>query len=191
MPSRRTIIDAHPKKGGLSKFGYHADDKASVRRAALLRGAKREGYGPLIRRLSLEATYLKNSSPKYSRIFKADQRWLSKKYEELKRKRSTASRTRSRLGHSRYSLAKPRQSMSVEDDEENEESAFDSDDEMESSSGNTLPDDSDEGETENHGPHCKCEEHSDDEEGEESSDMESVGKSDEEEEEFSSDDESK
>lgn len=86
MPRRRTIIDVELKKGSLSKFGYHVDNSTQSRHRALLKGARMEGYVPLIRRLGLEATFLKNTSPAKSRVFKDDQDWLSNRYNAWKMK---------------------------------------------------------------------------------------------------------
>lgn len=144
MPHRKTIIDAHPKKGGLSKFGYHADDRAYIRRKALLRGASREGFAPLIRRLSLEATYLKNNSPKYARIFKSDQVWLSKKYQEFKQRKKNRLSSSPRLGLSRLGMINERHSVVDEPDEEDETSVFDSDESSDDKSEDDLSSSSDE-----------------------------------------------
>lgn len=89
----RTIIGVTPKPGGLSKHGYHADNSVKSRHAALIRAARSEGYRPVIARLNLEYVYLKNASPRYARIFKADQRWLSAQYDKVK-SRSSSSRSR-------------------------------------------------------------------------------------------------
>lgn len=119
-----TVIDVELKKGGLSKYGHHIKDPAHVRRRALLNGAKDEGFLPLIRRLSFEATLLKNSSPTLSKRFKSDQRWLSKEYELWKEKHANGGLS---SGLSKYSLL----SQDSEDEEEEEEDGSTLEDEYE------------------------------------------------------------
>ncbi len=87
--AKGNIINVKLKPGGLSRFGYHADSSLQSRHRALLRAARAEGFRPIIGRLNLIATYSKNRTPRYSRIFKADQRWLSKYYAAMKDRRST------------------------------------------------------------------------------------------------------
>lgn len=101
---RRTVIDVELKPGALTKYGYNVRDRTPVRHQALKRGARQEGYLPLIQRLSLEATFLKNSSPRLSKVFKSDQRWLSEEYEDWKeRTGERESRRSSRRGGRRRS----------------------------------------------------------------------------------------
>jgi hypothetical protein len=97
-PSRRprVIIPVTLKPGGLSGFGYHSESTTRSRHAALLRAARSEGFVPIIRRLSLIATFSRYRSPKYSRIFKKDQRWLSDYYAAVK-EREGKSQGRSRM----------------------------------------------------------------------------------------------
>lgn len=97
---RRTIINVKLKPGGLSRFGYHANLSLRSRHIALLRAARSEGFVPIIQRLNLTSTFSKNRSPRFSKIFKMDQRWLSAYYEKEKQKASYISRrTSSRIVH--------------------------------------------------------------------------------------------
>lgn len=80
----KTIINVKLKRGVLTMYGYHADNSARSRHAALMRAVEDEGYVAIIRRLNLIATYSKNRTPHYSHIFKQDQRWLSAKYKKAK-----------------------------------------------------------------------------------------------------------
>lgn len=118
---RRTVIDVKLKKGALSKFGYHVDDKVQTRHRALLRGARLEGYVPLIRRLGLQATFLKNNSPKKSKIFKQDQNWLSDHYDAWKVKNGgpeTQMRPAPRLGNSRANVIGAGRKMTAMNDDQ-------------------------------------------------------------------------
>lgn len=115
---RKTIIDVKLKPGGLSRFGYHAENSTRSRHLALLRAAREEGYQPIIARLNVTATFLKNNSPRISRIFKADQRWLSAHYASVKgtaaERRGTrsvkrsASRSRSPVRRQSLATSSPR-----------------------------------------------------------------------------------
>lgn len=97
---RRTIINVKLKPGGLSRFGYHANLSLRSRHIALLRAARSEGFVPIIQRLNLTSTFSKNRSPRFSKIFKMDQRWLSAYYEKEKQKASyIGRRTSSRSVH--------------------------------------------------------------------------------------------
>ncbi len=89
---RKTVINVKLKPGGLSRFGYSADASVRSRHAALLRAARSEGFVPIIQRLNLIATFSKNRSPGYSRIFKMDQRWLSDYYAAVKEREGRSSR---------------------------------------------------------------------------------------------------
>ncbi len=94
----RVIIPVKLKPGGLSRFGYHADNSTLSRHIALLRAAREEGFPPIIRRLSLIATFSKYRTPHYSRIFKKDQQWLSRYYKAVKTRRSSTSGRGTRSG---------------------------------------------------------------------------------------------
>lgn len=80
----KVIIPVKLERGGLSKFGYYADNTVRSRHNALLRGARSEGFLPIIQRLNLIATFSRYRSPHYSKIFKSDQEWLSAHYKVLK-----------------------------------------------------------------------------------------------------------
>lgn len=84
----RTIINVELKPGGLSDWGYDSDSSATSRHRALMRAARGEGYRPIIGRLNLLYVYNRYRSPHYAKIFKMDQKWLSKKYEQAKVPRS-------------------------------------------------------------------------------------------------------
>lgn len=97
-PRRRTIIPVTLKPGGLSRFGYSANNTTRSRHIALLRAAREEGFRPIIGRLNLIATFSRYRSPAYSRIFKQDQEWLSDYYAAVKERegRNTRSRRKTR-----------------------------------------------------------------------------------------------
>lgn len=84
----KVIIPVVLKKGGLSKFGYHSLDPIRTRHAALMRAVKAEGFLPIIKRLTVISTFDRYRSPRYARIFKKDQEWLSKLHEKEKAKES-------------------------------------------------------------------------------------------------------
>lgn len=83
-PSRpKVIIPVKLKRGVLSGYGYHADRTVRSRHIALLRASRDEGFSPIIKRLTLIATFTRYRSPRYSRIFKLDQEWLSNYYRAI------------------------------------------------------------------------------------------------------------
>lgn len=62
--------------GSLSKFGYHANKSAEVRRAALKKAVKANGYTEVIRRLNVLYIYNKNRNPELAVKFKLDMTWV-------------------------------------------------------------------------------------------------------------------
>lgn len=75
-----------PLKGGmLTKYGYHPVEAMTNRHKALTKGISK-GEKPLsvFRRLQAIGTLTKRTLPRASRIYKADARWISKKYLKVK-----------------------------------------------------------------------------------------------------------
>ena len=72
------------KKGELGRFGYHHLDKLSKeeRHKSLKMAVKELGAATIVRKLGAIRTYLKNTSPKVSKIFYEDQRWVRKTYDK-------------------------------------------------------------------------------------------------------------
>lgn len=89
----KVVIPVVLKPGGLSRFGYHAENTDRSRHVALLRAVREEGYLPIIRRLNLIATFNRYKSPRFSRVFKKDQEWLSKRYKKEEVNRSSRVRS--------------------------------------------------------------------------------------------------
>ena len=76
----KTPVRIHLKSiGALTKFGYHANKSATVRRAALAKAATANGYTEVIRRLNVLYIYNKNKHPTMAAKFKADMHWLQKR----------------------------------------------------------------------------------------------------------------
>ena len=69
------------KGGMLTKYGYHPVEAKTNRYKALSKGIS-SGEKPLsvLRRLVAISTLTKRTLPRASRIYKADARWISKKY---------------------------------------------------------------------------------------------------------------
>lgn len=81
---RRTIIRYKPKKGTLSKYGYHAANTLTLRRQALKRAIKaynkkgKNGKNIAIRKLNLIYVYNRNRYPSTAKKFKQDMKWVQK-----------------------------------------------------------------------------------------------------------------
>lgn len=114
--SKKIIIDVELKPGGLSDYGYDSRDPARQRRLAIMRAVRAEGYRPIIGRLNLLSVFNKNRSPHFAKIFKSDQRWLSRRYEEVKSRgsssRSSSRSTRGRSFSTRRGARRTRSSRS-------------------------------------------------------------------------------
>jgi hypothetical protein len=76
-PSSKKVLPK-PVKGNLGKYGYFniKSTNASLRRQALTKGVKKEGYATIIRRVNLIANYNKNTDPKAHAIMKSDIKWI-------------------------------------------------------------------------------------------------------------------
>lgn len=72
------------KKGGLGKYGYSnvKNLAAGVRRKALEKGIKKEGYAPIVRRLNVIRTYNKNNLQLF-KIFDSDMKWIQRHMKPL------------------------------------------------------------------------------------------------------------
>lgn len=119
------IIPVTLKKGVLTQFGYHSDNTVRSRHIALMRAVREEGYLPIIRRLNLIATFSRYRSPRYTRIFKTDQQWLSKRYAIAKEGGMREEPRRGLSAGLTAPVASPRSasrasSASASDDEEDE-----------------------------------------------------------------------
>lgn len=66
------------KKGGLKKYGYAVHDSATARHTALKKALKVYGYSTLIKKLNAVKVLSKNTSPKNSRIYGSDIRYVQK-----------------------------------------------------------------------------------------------------------------
>lgn len=68
------------REGELSQFGYTNVVKKSVksRRSALKKAVKRYGSLSVRRKLQAVATYTKRTSPRASKVFKADIAWIKR-----------------------------------------------------------------------------------------------------------------
>lgn len=75
-----------PLKGGmLTRYGYHPVEAMTNRHKALSKGIVK-GEKPLsvFRRLMAIGTLTKRTLPRASRIYKADAKWISRKYLKVK-----------------------------------------------------------------------------------------------------------
>ena len=68
------------KKGKLSKLGYNVSDKTSTRRRAVDRAVAKYGKLSALRKLNAVAVYTRRTSPKKSKTFKSDVRYVQKKH---------------------------------------------------------------------------------------------------------------
>lgn len=68
------------KEGKLTRLGYHVGDKATTRRRAVDRAIAKYGRLSTLRKLNAVAVYTRRTSPKKSKIFKSDVRYVQKKH---------------------------------------------------------------------------------------------------------------
>ena len=68
------------KEGQLSSLGYSVGQKASTRRRAVDRAVAKYGKLSALRKLNAVAVYTLRTSPKKSKTFKSDVRYIQKKY---------------------------------------------------------------------------------------------------------------
>lgn len=68
------------KKGLMKKVGYNVTAKASTRHRAVDRAVKKYGKLSTLRKLNAVAVYTRRTSPKNSRKFKSDVKYVQKKY---------------------------------------------------------------------------------------------------------------
>ena len=68
------------KEGKLSMLGYNVGQKASTRRRAVDRAVAKYGKLSALRKLNAVAVYTRRTSPKKSKTFKSDVRYIQKKY---------------------------------------------------------------------------------------------------------------
>jgi len=68
------------KEGQLSTLGYQVSDKPSTRRRAVDRAVAKYGKLSALRKLNAVSVYTRRTSPKKSKTFKSDVRYVQKKY---------------------------------------------------------------------------------------------------------------
>lgn len=68
------------KEGDLSSLGYSVNQKTSTRRRAVDRAVAKYGKLSALRKLNAVAVYTRRTSPKKSKTFKSDVRYIQKKY---------------------------------------------------------------------------------------------------------------
>jgi hypothetical protein len=68
------------REGDLSSLGYSVTAKPSARHRAVDRAVAKYGKGSTLRKLNAVAVYTRRTSPKKSRTFKSDVRYVQKKY---------------------------------------------------------------------------------------------------------------
>lgn len=68
------------KKGLMTKVGYSVTGKTSTRRRAVDRAVKKYGKLSTLRKLNAVSVYTRRTSPAKSRKFKADVKYVQKKY---------------------------------------------------------------------------------------------------------------
>lgn len=68
------------KTGELSSLGYSVGQKDSTRRRAVDRAVAKYGKLSALRKLNAVAVYTRRTSPKKSKTFKSDVRYIQKKY---------------------------------------------------------------------------------------------------------------
>ena len=69
-------------KGDLKKYGYAVKNKASTRRRSLSKAVKSYGYLSVEHKLNAVSVLSKNSSPKHSKTYRSDMRWIKKRYSK-------------------------------------------------------------------------------------------------------------
>lgn len=80
------IIIKH--KGDLTKYGYSAKIKAKDRRVALLKAViEKRDFTGIIKKLNALTILQKNTSPKNSKIFHSDMKFLQAFRDKLKNKK--------------------------------------------------------------------------------------------------------
>jgi hypothetical protein len=68
------------RKGKLTSLGYKTTAKATSRHRAIDRAVKRYGKLSTLRKLNAVRVYTRRTSPKKSKTFKSDVRYVQKKY---------------------------------------------------------------------------------------------------------------
>ncbi len=68
------------KKGKLTSLGYSSSSKQSTRRHAIDRAVAKYGKLSTLRKLNAVRVYTRRTSPKKSKTFKSDVRYVQKKY---------------------------------------------------------------------------------------------------------------
>ena len=68
--------------GDLKRFGYTVKNKSSTRRRSLSKAVKKYGQVSVEHKLNAVAVLSKNTSPKNSKTYRSDMRWVKKKYSK-------------------------------------------------------------------------------------------------------------
>ncbi len=68
------------KQGDLKAVGYNVNASATRRHAAVKKAVKKYGRNSTIRKLNAVAVYTRRTSPKKSRTFKSDMKYVQAKY---------------------------------------------------------------------------------------------------------------
>lgn len=122
VPGRGPKVIPYIRKGLLGKYGYNAKKPAAIRRKALVRSAKVNGYQVPIDQLIAVRTLNKRTNPSISNVFNSDILWMRKNRSAIKavipekiknkltRRRSTARRRSKRRSSSRRRTSKRRSS---------------------------------------------------------------------------------
>lgn len=66
------------KKGSLKKYGYSTAGSDKKRHSALKKSLKAYGYSTLIKKLNAVKLLTKNTSPKNSKVYAKDIKWVQK-----------------------------------------------------------------------------------------------------------------
>ena len=102
------------KKGGLTKYGYSVHESATSRHNAIKKALKAYGYSNLIKKLNAIKVLSKNTSPKNSRIYGNDIKYIQRisgsKSKSRRKSRKSKSRRKSRKSKSKR---KSRRSKSI------------------------------------------------------------------------------
>jgi hypothetical protein len=87
LKGKGPYILPRPTPGLLTQYGYsHIKSLTkSERRHALRKAIKVHGHNKIIKHLNLIANYIHRTNPTVYKLFKRDQRWISKMYKKSKK----------------------------------------------------------------------------------------------------------
>jgi hypothetical protein len=78
--SPKRIDTSNLKQYSLTKYGYSARGKLTIRREALKKAVNKYGVHKVWNKLNLIAILNKNRSPTTSRVFNLDKNWIKRTY---------------------------------------------------------------------------------------------------------------